>query len=152
MSYITEAVPPEHIHHVWADAWPWLEKAIERFPEVRTPPTHDEVLVNATTGKAQLWIAWDTETDSLAGAVTTQIKTHNDMLLLEIPLLGGRDFMKWGHDMWNTLKSFGRSVGCTHAVGYGRKGWRRFCTMIEVGTAPSGVVIMGCPLWEGADG
>lgn len=146
--FIVEAVPSDHIHHVWTDAWPWLERAIDRFPDVTHPWSQSRLYPALLTGHAQLWIAWDVEADTLAGVVVTEIRPHNDMMLLAIPLVGGRQLMKWGKDLWSLLKLFGRANGCTHAVGYGRGGWKRFCRMIEVGKTDDGVTVMGCPLRE----
>lgn len=123
-----EGVPRQDIHHVWEDAWPYLERAIERFPQASNQYTEQSVLRELLTGRSQLWIGWSFDTDSVTGSVLTEITTderYPGMKFLSIPLLGADHWMKWGDTMWNTLKAWGSAQGCTHALGYGRKGWSR---------------------------
>ena len=140
--YVVDGVPISDIHHVWADTWPFIEKAIERFPNVPTPYTEGEVLRKIMRKEMQLWIGWDTEDHRPVGALVTEItndKRHPDKVFLSIPLVGGENWNAWGDSIWTLIKRWAVHNGCTHALGYGRRGWTRLYGFVECGTTDGGL-------------
>lgn len=140
-----------HVPLVWAKAWPWLDLAIKRFPQVRRKLTQAKLLNDLAHSRAQLWVAWDVTTSECVGALVTEVtksSKHPDKLLMEIPLLGGTEFRLWGKDIWALIKAWGLAQGCTHAVGYGRRGWQRVFGFEEYDVTEDGIVIMSRPLKE----
>lgn len=143
--FAIDGVRPDMLDNDWDEAWPYLERAIDRFPTVRHRYTEASLYRRIMRGETQLWIAWDVLEEGITGAVATEIITdpkHPDKLFMAIPLVGGDKWNKWGDAMWNTLKAWGRSKGCTHALGYGRKGWQRLYGFDPVGKTEDGVMVM----------
>jgi hypothetical protein len=142
--WAVEGVPVENITDVWAEAWPFLQKAIVRFPNVAEPFTEQMLLESFVSRLRQLWIAWDFVQECIAGALVTEIVTGDKWpgaKGLSIPLVGGRDWNKWGDAMWTTIKAWGVSHRCTHALGYGRKGWCRLYGFDKIGKTADGIDI-----------
>jgi len=148
--FIVEGVPQCNVPVIWEVAWPLLKKAIDRVP-VRRPKSKRQVFSDLLAKRAQLWIAWDVEKHECAGAILTEVTTsreHPGKRFMEVPLVGGRDFRGWVFPIWRLLKEWGRANGCTHAVGYGRKGWMRLLGFDEYGKTPEGILIMVYDLKE----
>jgi hypothetical protein len=92
------------LHIVWERAWPYLKKAIDRFPNVPTPFNEGMVLEQLFKKKLQLWIGWDVDRNDIMGALVTEIITdekHPDKVFLSIPLVGGDKWNLWGDVLWS---------------------------------------------------
>ncbi len=140
--YTSFGVPAADLHGVWEDAWPYLQRAVDRFPNVPLPFTEGEVLKNLFAKDMQLWIGWDIDAARVAGALVTEITRdfrHPDKVFLSIPLVGADNWNSWGDDLWNMLKAWGVEHGCTHALGYGRRGWTRLYGFVDCGTTDGGL-------------
>lgn len=137
MKYIPAGVPLEDLHLVWSRAWPYLKKAVDRFPNIHRKFTEGEVLRRLFAKDFQLWICWDTDNQKPVGALITEIlndEKHPDKMFLSVPLVGGDGWNDWGDDLWSLIKAWGVEKGCTHALGYGRLGWMRLYGFVEFGT------------------
>lgn len=148
---VVDGVTSVHVPLVWARAWPWLKKAIDRFPQIRRKITQAKLLNDLAHSRAQLWVAWDMGTNECVGALITEVtksKKHPDKLLMEIPLVGGTEWSEWGNDIWNLIREWGLAQGCTDAVGYGRKGWQRLFGFEEYDVTQDGILIMSRSLRE----
>lgn len=142
VDWAVEGVPRQHLHHVWGKAWPYLQLAVNRFPQVQNKLTDDIVFDRLCSGSMQLWIGWSYADDDVCGAVLTEIITdekHPGMVFMSIPLVGGDHWMAWGDTLWNTLKAWGSANGCSHALGYGRKGWMRLYGFDPAGKTEDGI-------------
>ena len=137
MRYVVEGVPFSNLHHVWERVWPFLEKAIERFPNVPVKYTEGDLLRSLFAREMQLWIGWDVDEARPVGALVTEIvkdERHPGKVFLSIPLVGAENWNAWGDELWNMLKAWGVEHGCTHALGYGRRGWTRLYGFVDCGT------------------
>lgn len=142
MRYVPSGVPVEDLHIVWSRAWPYLEKAINRFPNVTEKFNEGEVLRRLFAKEFQLWICWDVDRNIPVGALTTEIITdekHPGKTFLSIPLVGGDGWNTWGDALWSLIKAWGIEKGCTHALGYGRRGWTRLYGFVECGKTDCGL-------------
>ena len=140
--YAVHGVPVPDLYGVWEDAWPYLERAIARFPNVPIPFDEGTILQKLFARDMQLWIGWDIDAARVTGALLTEITKdarHPDKLFMSIPLVGGDNWNAWGDDLWTMLKDWGVAHGCTHALGYGRKGWTRLYGFVECGTTDGGL-------------
>jgi hypothetical protein len=140
--WIVDGVKVPHLLHVWDDAWPYLLPAVRRYHWL--PKLHNEatILTGLYKRRMQLWVAWDIEKNKLVGAVVTQIITKDefpDKTFLSIPFVGGEGWNDWGDAMWTLLKQWGVHQGCTHVLGYGRKGWKRLYGFTDCGKTDDGV-------------
>ena len=127
---------------VWDRAWPFISKAVERFPNIPDKFTEGMVLERLFRKEFQLWVCWDTYQDEPVGALITEIisdEKHPGKVFLSIPLVGGLRWNAWGDGLWNLIKAWGIEKGCTHALGYGRRGWMRWYGFIECGTTDGGL-------------
>lgn len=143
--WAVEGIPVENIDYVWDDAWPYLKRAVDRFPDLPNKYTEAIVLSRLHRKHMQLWIGYDFKADRICGALVTEIITDKrveDGPLCSIPLVGGDDFMKWGDAIWTTLKTWAAHQGCVAMVGYGRRGWQRLYGFIECGKMEDGTPIM----------
>lgn len=140
--YLVDGVRVEHIHRVWEDVWPYLERAIARFPNVPQPYTEGDILTALMRQEMQLWIGWDAVEQRPCGALVTEITKeakHPDKVFLSIPLVGADNWNAWGDGLWSILKEWGVAHGCTHALGYGRRGWTRLYGFVDCGTTDGGL-------------
>lgn len=140
--YVVDGVPIANLHHVWEDTWPFLEKAVSRFPDVPVPFNEGSILQKLFAKDMQLWIGWDTEEHRPVGALVTQIvndKRHPDKVFLSVPLVGAENWNAWGDNLWSMIKAWGVQNGCTHALGYGRRGWTRLYGFVDCGTTDGGL-------------
>lgn len=143
--YAIDGVGPEELDADWDQAWPYLERAIERFPNVRNQYTEASLYRRVMRGETQLWIAWDVGEEAITGAVATEIITdpkYPGQIFAAIPLVGGDNWNKWGDAMWLTIKAWARSHGCSHVLAYGRKGWQRLYGFDPVGKTEDGILVM----------
>lgn len=127
---------------MWDRVWPYLEKPLKRFPNVRFPYNEGSVLRNLFRKEQQLWICWDVDKNLPVGALVSEIITdekHPEKVFLSIPLVGGDNWNAWGDNLWSLLKVWAVEKGCTHALGYGRRGWTRLYGFVECGTTESGL-------------
>ena len=142
MRYVPSGVPVEDLHIVWNRVWPYLQKAIDRFPNVENKFDEGKVLRQLFAKEMQLWICWDVDRNTPVGAITTSIESdekHPGKVFLSIPLVGGENWNAWGDNLWTLLKLWGVEKGCTHALGYGRRGWTRLYGFVECGTTEGGL-------------
>lgn len=140
--WIVDGVKVEHLLYVWDDAWPYLLAAINRFPNVARPYNEATVLKALYDKRMQLWVGWNVAENKVSGAVVTEImddEKHPERLFLSIPLVGADHWNEWGDALWTVLKQWGKYHGCTHALGYGRKGWKRLYGFVDCGKTPDGV-------------
>lgn len=140
--YASFGVPVADLHQHWEDAWPYLQRAVGRFPDVPIPYTEGEVLKGLFARDMQLWVGFDIDAARVAGALITEITRdfrHPDKVFLSIPLVGADNWNAWGDELWNMLKAWGLENGCTHALGYGRRGWTRLYGFVDCGTTDGGL-------------
>lgn len=139
--WIVDGIRADHILHIWDDAWPYLQEAVNRIPGADKIYSEAYVLSSLYKKEFQLWYAWNIPEDRVTGAVTTEIlddAEHPGMRFLHIQLCGADGWNQWGDDMWTLLKDWGVSQGCTHAIICGRKGWKRLYGFVDCGSAPDG--------------
>ena len=139
--YIVDGVKVADLHHVWEETWPFLEKALKRFPDV-PQPNEGDILKSLFAKDMQLWIGWDTVEQRPIGGLITEItkdERHPGKVFLSIPLVGGENWNAWGDALWTILKAWGVANGCTHALGYGRRGWTRLYGFVDCGTTDGGL-------------
>jgi hypothetical protein len=118
-----EAVPPERVAFVWADAEAALRKACDRLGERNT---HD-VLVQLVTGNAQLWnlgTAW----------AVTEIATYPRKRVAILTLLGGAFPKHQVREMRDMLHQWARHYRADEIRIIGRRGWLRYLPEMQEST------------------
>ena len=139
-----DGIPVHHLPKVWDDVWPYLQRAINRFPDIPDKFTEDQLINSLIDRKRQLWIGFDRRNWKVCGAVITEIMTDHrvpDGPICSIPLVGGDNWMRWGDAVWTTIKAWAVHQGCVACVGYGRRGWTRLYGFTECGTTECGVPV-----------
>ncbi len=115
------AVPAAVIDVVWPDVAPMIERATNtsdgRFDV-------ESVREGIEAGLLALWIVMD-DAKPIA-ALTTRVEVFpTGMRALAIDWLGGDGMQDWLPELNRVLSEYGKSYGCNHLQGYGRKGWQR---------------------------
>jgi len=145
---VVEGVPAANLEHVWRAAWGYLEPAATRFASAAEQWEAQGLLLALETEQAQLWIAWDMVHEMMVGAGVTQVALKDGVKLLEVPLVGGIGFLRWGPTFWRLLRDWGLAQGCEIAVGCGRIGWCRLFGFEVQGRLADGRYVMTRPLAE----
>jgi hypothetical protein len=140
--YTSYGVPAPDLYGSWEEAWSYLGKAIARFPNVPVQYNEGDILKSLFARQMQLWVGLDIDAARITGALITEIirdTRHPDKVFMSIPLVGADNWNKWGDELWTTLKAWGVEHGCTHALGYGRRGWTRLYGFVDCGTTDGGL-------------
>jgi hypothetical protein len=106
-------IPQEDVNGVWPLVEPFISAAAERGEY------SSELLWSwATSGEAQLWMAWSDHCE--AAAVTTRLP--GDICL--IAALGGKESGRW-MPLLSDLEAWAKQQGCIAMRAWARKGWAR---------------------------
>jgi hypothetical protein len=76
--------------------------------------------------QAQLWMAFDDETDKPKGALVTRVEMYPLKKMMNYLYIGGNDLKEWHKDMLAAVEKFARAEGCRGMELVGRRGWDRF--------------------------
>ncbi len=105
-------------------SWPvvtkWLKAAIVH---AKGRQNYAEVVDKCSNGKMQLWVVRK-EQDEVVGTLVTEVRTHPDLKVCSIILLGGVGFDSWKH-LAPYLEEWARGMGCDKLDLEGRPGWAR---------------------------
>ena len=113
-------VPLEGLHTVWPTVEPMLEKAVRRSNgryEIQ------DVLAAIMRGNEVLWIALEDE--EILGSLTTSIMDYPHRRFLVGHWLGGKQIMKWRHEMLDTLDNWALDNKCDGFEMTGRYGFNK---------------------------
>jgi hypothetical protein len=115
-------VPPIHLRMVWEQVEPFLEPAIERSNGRWTlEAMYDEI----ATGKKNLWLVFEGNSDIECVAVTQVIK-YPGKTMLSIDFLGGTGIDKWAFKLLDVLNSFAQDAGCSGLEAVARDGFQKW--------------------------
>lgn len=110
------------IDYVWHKVEPYIQKVFDKTDTNGFYTTKD--VYNLISGRdMQLWIAYEGE--EIEAAFVTQIVIYPQCKVFDIPFVGGVNIDHWLLEAWDILKQYGKSMGCKHIRGYGRRGWTR---------------------------
>lgn len=116
-------VPLGHIIHVWPHVREHIARALDR-DETRKYELGD-VLDILLQDKAQLWVAWNTETNTADAAAVTEVIQYPRLRELYVWIIGGKPgtLRSWVYDLRNTLEQYALARGCAYLSGAMRRGW-----------------------------
>tara|TARA_R110002020_G_scaffold4496_2_gene19569 strand:+ start:2262 stop:2735 length:474 start_codon:yes stop_codon:yes gene_type:complete len=117
--YTVALVPPDHTSQVWKDVRGMLEPAVDQSGGRWTM---EHLLAALITGQHHLWIVFDDE-KTIHGAMTTQMVTYPNSIMLAFQFVGGKDFESWGLDMFEIVRKWGKDNKCDGMEGIGRFGF-----------------------------
>lgn len=121
-------VNKEDAEKVWPLVEPFLKSALKRWlPVYFTCDLLDMVQKDA----AQLWIVVDNEQEILYAAAMTQILVYPRGKIMNVFLLGGKDWKKWKHDISSAMERFAYDEKCDFLQSIGRRGWSYFKDSFE---------------------
>ncbi len=113
-------VPAHLLHYVWADALPFIQKAVD---ESNDKISAADILMRCADGKYTLWV-W-VESDKPIAAFVTNIVDYPKRKSLSIPFIGGdpHRISDWFDPSLAAFEQYGRDHGCDLVEGYGRRAW-----------------------------
>lgn len=122
---IVTIVEDKYIDGVFEQVKHLLQKPIDRgLGEYTIDQIRDLVI----SGRQQLWVGIDEETNDFLVSAVTQIVPHvSGQIHMETILTGAvaNTMEKWFEESAKTLEEFGRLNGADHFIFYGRPGWRK---------------------------
>jgi len=122
---IVTIVEEKYIPAVFEQVRDLLQKPIDRgLGEYTIDQIRDLVI----SGRQQLWVGLDPDTDTFVVAAVTQINPRvSGQKHLEIILTGAvpHTLKSWFDPSVDALEEFGRLNGANHLIFYGRRGWRK---------------------------
>ena len=118
MQYDVAGFPSEHLHIIWHDLMPFLEKALFFSDnEMATMHIYD-ALMNDTM---QLWTA--SEGTTLKGIVVTEFIRFPNKLICHVVLVAGSMIGSWEHCL-EKIEEWAIEEGATGMRAYARPGWK----------------------------
>ena len=115
-------VPVDHIFTIWGEVREYLEPAVAT---AKGRWTMEHLAAALSTGRQQLWIAFDDES-VIHGVLTTEIVQYPAKKCLAMHFLGGRDFDAWYGDLLKQLTRYGKDMDCDGIEGTARFGFWKF--------------------------
>lgn len=117
-------VPVDHVALLWPLVRPHIVRVLDRDEVPRYRPS--DMLETLIQGKARLWIAWNTESRTVEGAVVTDIiEFPTGVRAMRVWQVGGKNLKDWLKPGLAMLEDFGRAHGCSYLAAEARRGWLR---------------------------
>lgn len=112
-------VPKDGVSKAWPLAAPLLEKAVNRTEKVTLSGLRESMI----SGDMQLWLVYDTASNSVLAACGTELATYvSGFKTARLLLLGGLDLDRWAFFLAN-FEKWAKEEGCDAVEMVGRKGW-----------------------------
>lgn len=130
--------------------WDLFLPAVNRAP-AETRYTYEGFLHEIARKETQIWVAINLVNDEIVGGFTTCVsddKRFPGVVLLEIPLVAGKDIKGWLGPGLRILNDWGLEQGCDIMVAYGRKGWERLAGFEYHSDMEDGVRVMIRPIMK----
>ncbi len=116
-------VNKEDSEKIWPQVEPFLKSALMRWLPVYFLC---DLLEMVKKDELQLWVVTDNEEKKLYGAALTQILVYPRARIMNIFMLGGKDWKKWKGDISSAMERFARDQKCDFLQSIGREGWSYF--------------------------
>lgn len=123
-------VNKEDAERIWPQVEPYLMSAMKRWLPVYFSC---DLLEMVQKDKAQLWIVTDSEKEILYGAALTQIVIYPRAKIMNVFMLGGKDWKKWKTNISSAMERFAYDQKCDFLQSLGRRGWSYFDGAFESG-------------------
>jgi hypothetical protein len=113
-------IPPDSVHLVWPRVAGLIEAAMRRGDL----SSFAAVAAAVSAGRAQLWVACNSEGSEIAAATVTELHQPQRRKYCVIVACGGYDMTRWLH-LLAPIEDWARAEGCDAMRIMGRKGWAR---------------------------
>ncbi len=123
-------VNKEDADKVWGSVEPYLKSALLRWLPVYFTC---DLLEMVKRDELQLWIITDNDEEKLYGAALTQIVIYPRAKIMNVFMLGGRDWKKWKENISSAMERFAYDQKCDFLQSMGRRGWSYFKGAFESG-------------------
>lgn len=121
-------VNKEDAERIWPKVEPFLMSALKRWLPVYFSC---DLLDLVKKEEAQLWIVFDSKEEILYGAALTQIIIYPRARIMNVFMLGGKDWKKWKNDISSAMERFAYDQKCDFLQSIGRRGWSYFKDSFE---------------------
>lgn len=114
------------VGHIWEHVEPLIQAAVENGPGDEAVADILEMLNRRDT---QLWLVL---TDGkLGAAVVTTIAVKPRSKVCRLVYLGGEEPDAWAEQLYETLSSWARQLGCDAVEFWGRRGWGKIAKRLR---------------------
>jgi hypothetical protein len=118
-------IPKDHVESMWKHVEPILERAVGLTPDrINT----QDVYEGAKSGAYLMWLVTE-ERDNIQyiqAVLTTRIADYPKSKALCIDFVAGTRMKEWLPVVMPTLEELGKTNGCSHIEGYGRRAWNKY--------------------------
>lgn len=112
-------VPYWDVANVWPRVAPFIQRALDEQNEWDLASVHSKLTNLNNPMPMQLWVVpW-------SAALVTQVLTFPKSRKCVLFLCGGEDCLAELKQVPDTIEPWAKSIGCSHFLIVGRKGWRR---------------------------
>lgn len=118
-------IPKDHIDSMWEHVEPIIRRAVGLTPDrIDTKDLYD----NAKSGAYLIWLVIEERDDVqyIQAVLTTRISQYPKTKALSIDFVAGTRMKEWLPVVMPTLEELGKSNGCSHIEGYGRRAWSKY--------------------------
>jgi hypothetical protein len=121
-------------------AWPYLAPFLIAGAKVDPDVDLNQAVADVLEGKARIWVIL--EHDTPIGAFLTSIVQTSDGEALDVYGLGGRDILKWGRKITDSMIAYAQANRVERIIFKGRKALQRAYPGIRaVGQEPDGTYL-----------
>lgn len=113
--------PLDALARVWPTVEPILKRATDRVGAFEPI----DLLRLAFAGRMGIWLVV-TEEDRIVAVAVTELKEYPRTRVLEVPFIAGIGLKYWHQQLLGALEDHAHTTGCSHIMGYNRRGWARF--------------------------
>jgi len=120
---VISAVPRDQIPNIWPRCAELLKPSLDFSKGRQNVETQYDRLIS---GSDMMWVMTDDDHKEIVAAITFNIMDYpTGLRLLQLMMIGGTGFPKWGDELDRKLTQFGKETGCKGIEHCGRMGWKR---------------------------
>ena len=118
-------IPKDHVESMWQHVEPILQRAVGLTPDrIDTKDVYE----GAKKGAYLMWLVTE-ERDNIQyiqAVLTTRIADYPKSKALCIDFVAGTRMTEWLPVVMPVLEELGKTNGCSHIEGYGRRAWTKY--------------------------
>lgn len=118
-------IPKDHVESMWQHVEPILQRAVGLTPDrIDTKDVYE----GAKKGAYLMWLVTE-ERDNIQyiqAVLTTRIADYPKSKALCIDFVAGTRMKEWLPVVMPVLEELGKTNGCSHIEGYGRRAWTKY--------------------------
>ncbi len=118
-------IPKDHVDSMWEHIEPIIKRSVSLTPDrIDTQTLYEDV----KKGLYLMWIVTEERKDVqyIQAVLTTRICQYPKTKALCIDFVAGTRMKEWLPIVMPAFEELGKTNGCSHIEGYGRKAWAKY--------------------------